>query len=89
MPRINLSYGIVIWMYHDEIHHRGRPHFHAGYGDNEASVDIETFEVIASGLPPRARRLVSDWAKSHQEELRANWQRARKHEPLQPIAPLP
>lgn len=26
MPRISAFYGIVIWMYHDEIHHRG-PHF--------------------------------------------------------------
>jgi hypothetical protein len=42
MPRINSFYGIVIWMYHDEIHHRGRPHFHATYGDDEASIDIES-----------------------------------------------
>jgi len=27
MPRISAFYGIVIWTYHDEIHHRGRPHF--------------------------------------------------------------
>lgn len=40
MPRISAFYGIVIWMYHDEIHHRGRPHFHAGYGDDEASIDM-------------------------------------------------
>jgi hypothetical protein len=64
MPRISAFYGIVIWMYHDEIHRRGRPHFHASYGENEASIDIETLSVIAGGLPPRARRLVVEWARS-------------------------
>jgi hypothetical protein len=41
MPRISAFYGIVIWMYHDESPHPGRPHFHAGYGGDEASIDIE------------------------------------------------
>jgi uncharacterized protein DUF2442/uncharacterized protein DUF4160 len=41
-------------MYYDESHHRGRPHFHAHYGDVEASVDIESGVVIAGELPPRA-----------------------------------
>jgi hypothetical protein len=44
-------------MYHDEIHHLGRPHFYARYGDDEASLTIESVEVLAGGLPPRALRL--------------------------------
>lgn len=89
MPRISSFYGITIWMYYDEIHHQGRPHFHARCGETEASVDIENFEVIAGKLPTRAQRLVSEWAAAHQEELRDNWKRARSHEPLIPIEPLP
>ncbi len=88
MPRISAFYGIVIWMYHDEVHHRGRPHFHASYGDDEASIDIESLAVIAGELPPRARRLVGEWARAHQAELRRNWERARDHQPLEPIEPL-
>ncbi|MDQ3092170.1 MAG: DUF4160 domain-containing protein [Actinomycetota bacterium] len=88
MPRISAFYGILVWMYHDEIRHLGRPHFHAGYGDDEASIDIKSLAVIAGGLPPRARRLVVEWARSHQVELRENWARARSHQPLQPIDPL-
>jgi hypothetical protein len=53
MPRISSFYGIVIWMYHDEIHHRGRPHFHASYGDDEVSIEIESLTVLAGGIPPR------------------------------------
>lgn len=88
VPRISAFYGIVIWMYHDEIHHLGRPHFHARYGDDEASVEIGTSEVLAGGLPPRALRLVTDWASEHRDELQDNWDRARRHEPLRRIEPL-
>lgn len=89
MPRISSFYGITIWMYYDEIHHRGRPHFHARYGKTEASVDIESLAVVAGELPPRARRLVIEWAAAHQAELSDNWARAREHLPLMPVEPLP
>jgi hypothetical protein len=89
MPRISAFYGIVIWMYHDEIQHLGRPHFHAGYAGDEASIDIEDLEVLAGRLPPRALRLVVEWGGAHQEELRENWDRARRHEPLERVDPLP
>jgi Domain of unknown function (DUF4160) len=89
MPRISEFYGIVIWMYHDEAHHLGRPHFHASYGDDEASIGIHDLEVIAGRLPSRARQLVLEWARAHQRELNENWRRARRHEPLQSIDPLP
>jgi Domain of unknown function (DUF4160) len=75
-------------MYHDEVHHLGRPHFHARYGEYEASVDIESLALIAGELPPRAHRLVVEWARAHRGELRENWGRARDHQPLQPIEPL-
>lgn len=88
MPRISSFYGIVIWMYHDEIHHRGRPHFHATYGDDEASIDLADLSVIAGDLPSRAKRLVRAWARIHQDELVDNWERARRHEPLERIDPL-
>lgn len=89
MPQICSFYGITIWMYYDEIHHRGRPHFHARYGQAEASVDIENFAVIAGQLPPRAQRLVVEWAVVRQAELRDNWTRAREHRPLIAVEPLP
>jgi hypothetical protein len=77
MPQICSFYGITIWMYYDEVHHEGRPHFHARYGEAEATVDIEKLAVITGQLPPRARRLVIEWA-----ELHNNWTRAREHRPL-------
>ncbi len=88
MPHISSFYGITIWMYYDESNHLGRPHFHARYGEDEASIDIESCAVIAGALPLRARRLVAEWARAHQLELLQNWQRARNHLPLAPVAPL-
>jgi len=45
-------------------------------------------ELIAGGLPRRAQKLVTEWAKEHQEELRENWNLAREHQPPHPIDPL-
>jgi Domain of unknown function (DUF4160) len=63
------------------------PHFHARYAGAAASVDLDG-HVIAGSLPPRARSLVADWAALHGDELLANWNRARRDEPLEPIEPL-
>lgn len=88
MPRISTFYGISIWMYFDEAGHEGRPHFHARYGEFEATIDIESLETIAGELPRRARRLVVEWAESRKPKLAANWVRVRRHEQPQPIEPL-
>jgi hypothetical protein len=39
VPRISFFYGISIYMYWNEAHH-ARPHFHARYGGEAASVDL-------------------------------------------------
>ncbi len=88
MPRISSFYGIVITMYFDEAPHEGRPHFHAAYGEDEATFDIEEPELVAGELPRRAQRMVLEWARAHQEELRENWSLARAHKPPKPIDPL-
>jgi hypothetical protein len=87
VPRISFFYGIAIWMYWNEGAH-ARPHFHARYAGHVASVDLDG-ELIAGTLPPRARALVTEWALLRRNELSANWERARREEPLQPIPPLP
>jgi len=87
VPRISVFYGIAIWMYWNEGAH-ARPHFHARYQDQAASIDLAG-EVIAGSLPPRALTLVTEWAALHRDELLTNWERARRNEPLEPIEPLP
>lgn len=84
MPEICRFLGIVIGMFYSE---HGVPHFHAVYGEREVSVEIETGRVHGE-FPPRALKLVMEWAGLHREELLANWQRARQGQPLARIAPL-
>lgn len=73
-------------MYYRE---HGIPHFHARYGDFEASIAIESLEMLAGSLPPRASRLVRQWGELHRVQLLANWQRALREEALESIDPLP
>jgi hypothetical protein len=53
------------------------------------SVDRLRGELIAGTMPRRALTLVREWARLHEEELEANWERARRDEPLLAIEPLP
>ena len=88
VPKISYFYGITITMYWDERRHHSRPHFHACYGEHEASLDF-TGQIVVGSLPARALRLVRGWAKLHHDELHTNWQRVTNEESPAPIAPLP
>jgi hypothetical protein len=85
VPRISEFYGIVIAMFYND---HDPPHFHAIYGEFRASVAIEPIGLIEGRLPTRAANLVFDWARLHTAELKADWDLARRHEPLEKIAPL-
>ena len=72
-------------MYFDD---HNPPHFHAIYGDQEASMAIDTLSVIEGRLSPRAMGLVVEWASQHRTELLALWERATNCQPLYRIPPL-
>ncbi len=85
VPEVSRFFGIVIGLFYSE---HGRPHFHAVYGENDASIDIETGDLIAGELPKRALELVAEWHAAHRDELKENWHLARQRRPLRKIAPL-
>lgn len=85
MPRISQFLGIIIAMYYDD---HPPPHFHARYAEHEATIVIETLEVLEGRLPRHALSRVLKWAEIHQAELRDNWILARQGEPLNPVEPL-
>jgi hypothetical protein len=85
IPRISRFFGITISMHWRE---HGVGHFHVEYGTDQATLAIETFEVLAGRLPRRVMSLVLEWALIHRPELRANWARAQRKEPLLPVRPL-
>jgi hypothetical protein len=72
-------------MYYDD---HGVPHFHAAYGEDEASIGIDSATLLGGELPTRALRLVLEWAGLHREELLEDWVLARNRKPLRRIDPL-
>lgn len=85
MPTLSRFFGISVRMYYDD--HK-RPHFHAYYGEDDASVTIDTLEVIEGHLPRRARAMLIEWAAEHRAALWENWTAAERHEPFHTIPPL-
>jgi hypothetical protein len=86
VPRISTFYGIIITMHWRE---HLPPHFHAHYAGAGAAVAIGSGDVIGGDLPPRALRLVREWAELHESDLRTNWDRSENALPLKEVAPLP
>lgn len=85
MPEISRFFGIVIRMYAAD---HGIPHFHAVYGDAEASIRVAPVGLEEGRLPPRVLAMVIEWATIHESELLENWDRLRHRQPTRRIAPL-
>ena len=82
MPEIARFYGIIIKLFFGD---HPPPHFHAVYGEYVGLFNIETIEMIEGDLPNRAKKMIVEWAKLHQNELREMWnkQEFRKLPPLE------
>jgi hypothetical protein len=81
LPEISRFFGIIIAMFYSD---HPPPHFHVRYGRERAMIEIESLSLLGDGWPP----VRSVWSSNGQDELRANWELARRHAPLHPIAPL-
>ena len=84
MPELSRFLGIVIAMFYRD---HGPPHFHAYYGGNAITVEIETGRVIGS-FPHRALAHVQEWRQLHLSELMLDWDLAVLRKPLRSIDPL-
>jgi hypothetical protein len=84
MPELSRFLGIIIAMYYRD---HPPPHFHAIYGEHEATIAIETGQV-SGFLPARVLGLVQEWRALHQAELADAWTLAVAQKPLPNIAPL-
>ena len=51
-------------------------------------IGIDDVHLLQGKLPPRVLGLVTEWAAQHQDELRENWELARRQLPLRDIEPL-
>ena len=85
MPRISEFYGIAIYMYFSD---HNPAHFHAIYAEHEAIIRVDDGSILRGELPKTAGRLVEQWRKLHEVELRQNWLLAQTPAPLSGIEPL-
>jgi hypothetical protein len=59
-----------------------------GYRRQRPLLDIAILWISDGSLSLWALGLVIEWAAQHRAELRANWEAARRHEPLSQIVRL-
>jgi hypothetical protein len=85
MPEICRFFGIIIAIYYDD---HNPPHFHARYGGQKVSIEIQTLKVLDGEISPRALGLVIEWAALHKKELLEVWDLAKRNQPPFKIEPL-
>ncbi len=77
MPEICRFMGLVVTMYSND---HPPPHIHVRRGDDEATFLLDG-TLHEGSLPRRKRALVRRWARLHQPELAACWDRVSRREP--------
>ena len=85
MPTICMFRGIKIYINWDE---HNPPHFHAKYGGEVVSIDINEIDVLEGSIPNKQLKMVLGWTALHQEELLENWELAKNKHDLFSIEPL-
>jgi hypothetical protein len=86
MPEIARFHGIAVRIFYEYERHQ-QPHFHAVYGQYQASFTIDPPALSAGVMPRRQQHLILAWAELRQKELLENWQRTKHQLPLRKIAP--
>jgi hypothetical protein len=85
LATISAFYGVSIRLHFSD---QPPPHFHARYGEFEATIAIETLEIIEGELPTRALNLVLEWAMMYRKELSEGWALCRVNAVPAKIQPL-
>lgn len=87
MPVVSIFYGIKIYIYwEDDIHHH-IPHFHAYYGEHQASFTLSG-DCISGKIPKTAQKLIKIWALENYLELCYAWEEAIRSLPVRKIKGL-
>jgi hypothetical protein len=69
MPVVSTFFGIIVRMFFDD---HEPPHFHVEYQGQSATFDFAGKLLTGELRSVRARRLVREWARLHDHELRVN-----------------
>lgn len=83
-----MFYGILIRMYTLDTQHHHLPHIHVKYAEFNASIAIESGDLLAGEMPRKQMRLVQAWIELRRDELMADWELAQGGEMPFKIEPL-
>lgn len=75
MPEISRFQGIIVTMYHSDPARHPVAHFHARYGEHQASFMIDPPTLLAGAMPRRQLQLILGWAELRNGELQENWRK--------------
>jgi hypothetical protein len=73
MPTIAIVEGVKIQIFFGD---HPPPHFHALFAEHQVLLVIPTLDILEGGLPAPKLEAVRAWARMHEAELIACWQRA-------------
>ncbi len=85
MPTISFFYGIAIRMFLGD---HSPPHFHAVYGEFEATFSIGTGAMLKGKFPKTATKLVQEWTEINRNALIEDWNLAQQNQLPHPIGGL-
>ena len=85
MPAISIFFGIVIRMFYND---HEPVQFHAEYQGQRGKFDPTGKMLVGSIESKTALRLIKQWARQHEADIRANWRRMKEGKPLETIEPL-
>lgn len=85
MPEISRFRGIIITMYYGDPARHSVPHFHAKYGEYQASFTIQPVSWLAGVMPRRQMQIILGWAELHHQELLKNWRKLLDAERLDKV----
>lgn len=88
MPEISRFYGIVIVMYAEAGEQHNLPHFHARYGEYQATFSIQTGDLLSGAFPRSQLRLVQAWAELRRDALEEDWRLLSAGRRPNKVAPL-
>jgi hypothetical protein len=81
MPKISEFYGIKIFIFWDETGAHNLPHFHAYYGEFEATFKLDGTLIIGK-MPRTAKKLIRIWALENYDLIVYTWELAMNKKPL-------
>ena len=87
MPELSRFFGIIIYMYFNDVGKHYKPHIHAKYGEYEIVLSLDG-EILEGAMPKRQLALVGAWIALHEEELYKAWIKAVRQENPDKIEPL-